>query len=140
MNDLTIRPFLETDEPEVIKLWDLVFPDDPPHNAPAKVIHQKLGTQRELFLVGFVGHELLGTVLAGYDGCRGWIYHLAVHPDHRRNGYGRELMRSAEARLRARGCPKINLQVRTGNGAVARFYEDLGFAVEERISLGKRLG
>jgi ribosomal protein S18 acetylase RimI-like enzyme len=103
------------------------------------VIRRKLEVQRELFLVGVLGEEVVGTVLAGYDGFRGWVYHLAVHPAHRRRGFGRRLMQSAERRLRALGCPKLNLQVRARNAGVVAFYEALGYSVEGHVSMGKEL-
>jgi ribosomal protein S18 acetylase RimI-like enzyme len=77
--------------------------------------------------------------MAGYDGHRGWLYRVAVHPRHQRHGLGAALVRHAEAELIALGCPKINLQVLAGNAAVVAFYEKLGYRVEERVSMGKRL-
>jgi ribosomal protein S18 acetylase RimI-like enzyme len=77
--------------------------------------------------------------MAGYDGHRGWINYLAVHPEHRRKGIGRQLMSEAERRLRAAGCPKINLQVRSGNASVIAFYREAGFTPDDVVSLGKRL-
>jgi len=139
MTNLEIRTFVAADEAAVTALWDLTFPDDPPRNAPDNVISRKMTTQSELFFVAVFGRQIVGTVLAGYDGCRGWIYHLAVHPDHQRTGFGRLLMQEAETCLRELGCPKINLQVRVDNDAVVRFYERLGYSVEPRLSLGKPL-
>ena len=77
--------------------------------------------------------------MAGYDGHRGWINYLAVDPAHQRRGLGRAIMAEAERRLRACACPKINLQVRAGNTGVIEFYRELGFAVEDLVSMGKRL-
>jgi ribosomal protein S18 acetylase RimI-like enzyme len=136
---LRVRPFLDSDQASVVALWSQVFPDDPPRNEPRAVIDRKLRVQRELFLVGeFVG-DLVGTVIAGFDGYRGWVYHLAVHPDFRRRGFGRALMHEAEARLKALGCPKLNLQIRSSNAEVIAFYEQLGYSIEDRASLGKIL-
>ncbi len=137
--ELEIRAYQESDEEEVVALWEAVFPGDPPWNEPRGVIRRKLAIQRELFLVAIFADRLVGTVLAGFDGCRGWIHHLAVAPDTRRLGVGRSLMLEAEQGLRALGCPKINLQVRATNPGVVRFYEHLGFAVEERVSMGRLL-
>ena len=77
--------------------------------------------------------------MGGYDGHRGWVYALAVTPGRRRNGIGRGLMRHLEDELKNRGCSKINLQVRVGNEAITAFYEQMGFSVEDRISMGKLL-
>lgn len=120
-------------------LWACVFPDDPAHNRAAVAVPEKMRVQPELFLVALDGERLIGTVMAGYDGHRGWLYSVAVHPDAQRRGVGSALVREAEARLTALGCQKINLQIRAGNEAVAAFYAELGYDVEPRISMGKRL-
>ena len=83
---------------------------------------------------------VVGAVIAGYDGVRGWLYHLAVLPDYRRRGLATQLVRSAEQRLQALGCFKLNLQVRATNQEVVAFYRSLGYQVEERVSMGRRLG
>jgi ribosomal protein S18 acetylase RimI-like enzyme len=116
-----------------------VFPDNPPWNEPKADIHRKLGVQRELFLVGDLGGRVVATVMAGFDGHRGWVHLVAVAPDCRQHGFGRVMMLEAERRLRQIGCTKINLQVRASNRGVVSFYEKLGYAVEERVSMGKRL-
>ena len=135
---IQIRPFKEIDTSGVSALWQEIFPDDPPNNAPAIVIRQKLQCQPELFFVGEAGGEIVGTVLSGYDGHRGWLYSVAVSPKQRRQGLGTRLIRHAEHALTSIGCTKINLQVRSTNAAVAAFYMELGYEVEERISMGKR--
>jgi ribosomal protein S18 acetylase RimI-like enzyme len=136
---ISIRSFSDADRAAVVALWSRVFPDDPAWNAPEAMIQRKLTVQRELFLVGVVGGEVIATVLAGFDGVRGWIHHLAVAPEHRRRGIARRLMAAAEAGLAALGCPKVNLQVRASNAGVVAFYRALGYAIEERVSMGKRL-
>jgi ribosomal protein S18 acetylase RimI-like enzyme len=135
-----IRPYGSEDQSQVVVLWKAVFPDDPPYNDPASMICRKLTVQPELFLVGHVNGRVVATVMAGFDGVRGWIHHLAVHVDYRRKGIATMLMRAAEQGLEALGCPKVNLQVRATNAAVISFYRTLGYDVEERASLGKRLG
>jgi ribosomal protein S18 acetylase RimI-like enzyme len=104
------------------------------------MIRRKLTVQPELFLVAVVDDQVVGTVMAGFDGVRGWIHHLAVQPSHRRQGIASALMSSAEKGLEAAGCPKVNLQVRATNSEVIAFYRSLGYELEERASLGKRLG
>jgi len=135
-----VRPFEPQDHAEVVSLWKDVFPDDPLWNEPAAMIRRKLTVQPELFLVGYADGRLVATVLAGFDGVRGWIHHLAVHPSYRRRGIARALMIAAEEGLAKLGCPKVNLQVRATNTAVVSFYRALGYSIEERTSLGKRLG
>lgn len=133
-----IRSYESADESAVIELWrrcELIRPWNDPH----KDIRRKLTTQAELFLVGVLYGEIVGTAMAGYDGHRGWVNYLAVDPEHRRAGIGRRLMRRAEENLTELGCPKLNLQVRTGNHEVLEFYRRLGYRVDEVVSLGKRL-
>jgi ribosomal protein S18 acetylase RimI-like enzyme len=137
--DVTIRPYRAEDESDVIALWRRVFPDAPAHNVPEVDIRRKMRVQPELFLVALEGPRLVGTTMAGFDGHRGWVYYVAVLPEHRRRGVGRALMRRVEAELAARGCPKINLQVRSTNRPAADFYRRLGYRIEDRISMGKRM-
>ena len=133
-----IRTFEKKDEAAVSALWQQIFPDDPPHNAPAIVIRQKLQCQPELFFVGELDGGIVGTVLSGYDGHRGWLYSVAISPTQRRNGLGTKLIKHAEKALNSVGCTKINLQIRSTNATVVAFYEKLGYEAEERISMGKR--
>jgi ribosomal protein S18 acetylase RimI-like enzyme len=86
-----------------------------------------------------VAERVVATVMAGYDGHRGWINYLAVAPDCQRQGLGGQIMAEAERRLRAAGCPKINLQVRTSNAGVIAFYRSIGYVLDDVVSLGKRL-
>ena len=108
---MVIRPFRDGDEAEVVKLWrdcGLVVPQ----NDPQKDIRRKLAFQPDLFIVGIDGGRVVATVMAGYDGHRGWLNYFAVAPDLQRTGLGRRLVEEAEKLLRGLGCPKINLQVR----------------------------
>lgn len=134
-----IRSYSEPDEARVAVLWREVFPGSPSWNQPETDIQRKLAIQRELFLVATIDSELVGTAMAGYDGHRGWVYYVAVSPKHRRQGIGTALMKAVEQRLASMGCPKLNLQVRATNEEVVAFYRKLGYEVEERISMGKRL-
>ena len=138
MKTLQIRAYLESDQDAVVALWrecGLVRP----WNDPVKDIQRKLRVQRDLFLVGTLDGRLVATVMAGYEGHRGWINYLAVAKECRKQGFGRRLMDQAEARLRAVGCPKINLQIRSSNAEVIAFYRSLGFSVDDSLSMGKRL-
>jgi ribosomal protein S18 acetylase RimI-like enzyme/phenylpyruvate tautomerase PptA (4-oxalocrotonate tautomerase family) len=133
-----IRSYQPADQPAVIDLWhrcNLVVPQ----NDPQKDIAMKSQVQADLFSMGTIGSRIVATLMAGYDGHRGWIYYLAVDPDYQRRGIGRHMMEHAEAALKKRGCPKINLQVRTSNPAVISFYEHLGYTKDNVIGLGKRL-
>ena len=135
---LVLRTFEPGDADAVVRLWrlcDLVVPSNDPH----RDIDRKLTHQRDLFLVAVDEGEVIGSIMAGYDGHRGWLNYLAVDPRRRREGAGRALVEEAERRLRALGCPKINLQIRTSNRDVASFYRALGFSLDDVISMGKRL-
>ena len=136
---MNVRPFAEGDADAVAALWREVFPDAPSWNDPLRDIERKLAVQRELFLVACESGRIVGTAMAGYDGDRGWGYYVAVSPAHRRRGIGAALMRAVEEVLEERGCPKLNLQVRGSNRDAALFYERLGYQVEDRISMSKRL-
>jgi ribosomal protein S18 acetylase RimI-like enzyme len=134
---LHIRPFRRDDEEAVVALWrecDLVRWAD-----PRKDIARKLRVNPEWFLVAERGGRVLGTCMVGYEGHRGWINYLAVAPREQRGGVGRALMDEAERILRGAGCAKINLQVRTANRGVIAFYKRLGFAVDDVVSMGRRL-
>lgn len=134
-----IRPYGDADEPAVIALWNEVLRDSAPHNDPATAIRKKRAFERDLFFVADVDGTVAGTVMGGYDGHRGWVYATAVKPAYRRRGIGTALIRHLERALADRGCLKVNLQVRASNATVVAFYERLGYAVEPRVSMGKRL-
>jgi ribosomal protein S18 acetylase RimI-like enzyme len=135
---MDIRTFEDPDEKAVIALWEkcgLLRP----WNDPRKDIARKRAFQGEMFFVGEEDGAIIGTIMSGYDGHRGWINYLAVDPARRRKGRGRALMERAERALSALGCPKINLQVRRENSAAMAFYERIGFREDAVASFGKRL-
>ena len=137
---LQIRPFNnDTDRAQVISLWKSVLGYTSPHSAPGLSIDKKVAAKDGLFFVALLENQIIGTVMAGYDGHRGWIYSLAVQPTHRTQGVGRKLMHQAESALTRLGCLKINLQVVESNAGVVDFYKKLGYCVEPRISMGKVL-
>lgn len=133
-----IRPFQLTDTETVIALWQTCNLTRSWNN-PERDILRKLNEHPELFLVGEVAGRVVATCMAGYEGHRGWINYLAVHPDYQKQGYARQLMALAEERLLAMGCPKVNLQIRTDNLAAQAFYHAIGYKTDAVISLGKRL-
>ncbi|BAN22353.1 GNAT family acetyltransferase [Caballeronia insecticola] len=140
---MIIRTFEARDRDAVIALWREVFPEyadaSRPQRDPALSIDNKMKTQPELFFVGVAEGEVIGTVMAGYDGHRGWVYSLAVAPSHRGHGHGSALMRHAEGALAQLGCPKLNLQILAVKTGLRAFYEKLGYRMDEVVSLGKRL-
>jgi ribosomal protein S18 acetylase RimI-like enzyme len=128
-----------THREKVISLWKAVFGYETSHNAPAIVIDKKFEFNDGLFFVAVDNDNVSGTVMAGYDGHRGWIYSIAVSPDYRKKGLGSALLSFAEKRLSEKGCMKINLQIMKGNEPVEAFYLSNGYQTEKRISMGKRL-
>ena len=136
---IRVEPYRDAQFDDIRALWLEAFPDDPPHNRAEVAIPAKLAVQPELLLVAVDGGEAVGTVMAGYDGHRGWLYSVAVRHTHRRSGIGKLLIAEAEQRLAQLGCTKVNLQVRAGNDAALAFYARIGYVVDDVTSLGKRL-
>jgi len=135
---MNIRSYQTEDRDDVIRLWrecGLVVPP----NDPAGDIARKLKVNPEWFLVGESEGRVIASCMAGYEGHRGWVNYLAVSPGHRRRGFGRHLMEEAKRLLRAAGCPKINLQIRSSNTDVIAFYKSIGFGVDDVVGMGKRL-
>ncbi len=135
---LKLRLYQPSDEASLIALWHecgLVRP----WNDPRKDIQRKLTVQPELFLVGTLDGKLVASVMAGFDGHRGWVNYLAVAPGNRKSSLGRALMQRVEDELTQMGCPKLNLQIRSSNAEVLAFYRRLGYATDDVVSMGKRL-
>ncbi len=133
-----IRPYSADDEGAVISVWERSGLTRP-WNDPRKDICRKLLVRPDLFLVAERDGVVVGTVMVGYDGHRGWINYLGVDPDYQRQGVGRALMAEAERLLRAEGCPKINLQIRTANVEAIEFYRRIGYVMDDVVSMGRRL-
>ena len=135
---MKLRPFAPADQPAVITLWTTCGLTRP-WNDPAKDIARKLTVQPDLFLVGELDNEIVATGMFGFDGTRGWVHYLAVAPTHQGESLGRTLMTEGERLLTELGCPKVNLQVRSGNERVIGFYESLGYVSDGTVTLGKRI-
>ena len=140
MQKITVFPFDNAaHRSQVMEVWRASFGYDTAHNEPGLVIDSKLVMNDGLFFVAVEGSEVVGTVMAGYDGHRGWLYSVSVRPSHRKRGVGTLLVGHAERSLAARGCLKINLQIIESNAALAPFYAAMGYRVEPRVSMGKLL-
>lgn len=139
MTTLSVRLYQDSDFAGVDALWREAFPDYQERNWAANSIPKKCAFQPELFFVATDGERIVGTVMAGYDGHRGWLYSVAVAAAHRRQGVGAALIGEAERRLIGLGAAKINLQIEGSNAAVSGFYERLGYSIEPRISMGKTI-
>ncbi len=125
-------------ESAVIELWEKCGLTRPWNN-PGRDIERKMKVHPELFLVGLIDGRVVASAMGGYEGHRGWVYYLGVEPEQRRQGLGKRMMDAIEERLLQMGCPKINIQVRSGNTGALNFFGKIGYNTEERISLGKRL-
>jgi ribosomal protein S18 acetylase RimI-like enzyme len=138
---MRLRQFeLEHDYPAVLALWQMAGPGlhVSPSDMPAELA-RKLERDPDLFLVAEAGDQLVGTVLGGFDGRRGMVYHLTVAADWRGQGIGAALMAELEARLAARGCHKAYLMVASENSEVTAFYERRGWRVMDVLPMGKEL-
>ncbi len=141
--DIHIRGFDDADTDAVLALWRDAFPEylsaDKPHREPRRSIANKVAMRDGLFFVAVRDRTIVGTVMAGYDGHRGWVYSLAVGRALRRRGVASALLRHAERALAERGCLKLNLQVLTQSRDALAFYTARGYAADDVVSLGKRL-
>lgn len=135
-----VRRFHPRDADAVISLWSRSFAADPERNQPEHMLERKLRRDMDLIWVATEADDVVGAAMAGYDGVRGWLYHVAVDPEHRRQGVGTALVERAVAELEVLGCPKVNLQVRTSNAEVLAFYAALSFTTDDVTSLGRVLG
>lgn len=138
MTGIVVRAFVEADRAEVVALWTAVFgyytdPHGPEIDACLR------HADAALFVARDDSGALAGTAMIGSDGHRGWLHYVATDPARRRAGVARALVRHAETWLAARGVSKINLQIRGDNLAVRALYEKLGYRVEDRLSMGKRI-
>lgn len=135
---VTLRDFGEGDRAGVIELWRSCGLTRS-WNDPNLDIDRKVAADDGGFFIAVHDNKVLASVMAGYDGHRGWINYLAVDPKCQGDGVGRLLMERAEQHLLDAGCPKINLQIRADNSAAVRFYERLGYSVDDVVSMGKRI-
>jgi ribosomal protein S18 acetylase RimI-like enzyme len=133
-----IRAFREEDTEPVVTLWHETGLTRP-WNDPHRDIERKLAVQRELFLVAVDDGDVVGTVMGGYDGHRGWLYYLATADTHRGRGVGAALVAEVERMLLAMGCPKVQLMVRPDNAGARGFYAALDYEPFDTWATGKRL-
>ena len=138
MNNIKIRQYADSDKEKVINLWELCELTRQWNN-PIKDIQRKLTVQSELFLVLEKDGEILGSIMGGFDGHRGNVNYLGIHPDHKNKGLGKLLMNRIEVELIKMGCPKINLMVRDANIDVQKFYKVIGYKEQKVVVFGKRL-
>lgn len=137
MSGVKIRPLVDTDIDHVITLWELVELTRP-WNDPRADIARARAVWPDLLLVAD-DDRVVGSVMAGYDGHRGWLYYLATDPSRRGEGIASALVREAERRLEGLGCPKVQLMVRSENAAVLTFYDKREYERSNVLVAGRRL-
>ena len=135
---LAIAPIADADVADVVVLWQACGLTRPWNDPAADIALARKGSNATV-LVGRNSGLIVATVLVGHDGHRGWVYYLAVNPEHRQKGYGRVMMDAAERWLRERGIEKLQLLVRADNTQVKSFYQSLGYSEQARIIYAKWL-
>jgi ribosomal protein S18 acetylase RimI-like enzyme len=135
---LSIAAIEDADIATVIVLWQRCGLTRPWNDPAADIALARKGANAAV-LVGRDNCGIVASVLVGHDGHRGWVYYLAVDPDHRHKGYGRVIMGAAEDWLRTRGITKLQLMVRADNSQVQAFYQSLGYLEQERIVFARWL-
>ena len=136
--DFEIRPIKSIEHQQLIDLW-LECGLTRSWNNPEKDIQRKLSFQPDLLLGAFQKEQLVGSIMAGYDGHRGWMNYLGVLPNFQRQGIGKKLVEVTENGLQKLGCPKVNLQLRYSNFVARHFYRKIGYCEDAALSFGKRL-
>ena len=138
--DVEIRTYDDNEHrDQVIDIWTSIFQHEDLRNKPSLKIDKKLAMKDDLFFVALEKKKVVGTIMAGYDGHRGWIYTVAVIPERRKANIGSKLLEYAEKELIKLGCVKINLQVYNSEEFVKEFYLKNGYEIEDRISMGKEI-
>ena len=127
---MSVEELNARDRAAVASLWTEVGLTRP-WNSPLEDFDRALNGATSTVLGLRNDEEVIGTVMVGHDGHRGWVYYLAVVPTHQGQGLGKELMKDAEDWLRGRGVVKVQLIVRHSNEAVAGFYHRLGYNDDE---------
>lgn len=138
---MLVRPFVMDDYPVVLTLWRDAGPGLTlrPSDEPEEVA-KKLERDPDLFLIAEEEDQVVGVIMGAWDGRRGWIHHLAVLANNRKQGIGSALLNEVESRLKAKGCLKVNLIVHKENTAAQGLYRRLGYNDMSSILLmGKEL-
>ncbi len=131
-----IKKYNDTHKAGLINLWENSFPNNPEHDEPNLMIDMKQKVD-DLIFIALEDGKILGSCMAGFDGHRGYLYSVAVSQDIRKGGVGKKLVTHTIEELKKLGCLKVNLHIRPTNTEVAKFYQSLGFEIEERICMGK---
>ena len=135
---LPITPIEDNDVAAVVALWQRCELTRPWNDPAADIALARRGPNSTI-LIGRDGETIIATAMVGHEGHRGWVYYVAVDPDHRGKGFGRAMMNAAEDWLRKAGMAKLQLLVRSENTKVQAFYESIGYVAQERVMYAKWL-
>lgn len=135
---MKVASLVDADVPAIVDLWQRCNLTRPWNDSAADIALARRGSESDV-LVGRDGDSIVASVLVGHDGHRGWVYYVAVDPDHQGKDYGRGIMAAAEDWLRAKGIEKLMLLVRSDNTKVQSFYDKLGYVEQDRMIYAKWL-
>jgi ribosomal protein S18 acetylase RimI-like enzyme len=135
---LEFRPIGDEDVEDVISLWSRCGLTRPWNTAAKDIAFARDGSNSEILLARIDG-VITASVMVGHDGHRGTVYYVSVEPQEQGRGFGRQVMAAAEAWLAERGVGKLNLLLRAENTKVRGFYEALGYEVEPRLCMARKL-
>ncbi len=138
MASIEFRPVKDGEVAGVIALWEACGLTRPWNDPDKDIAFARSGPASDLLVV-VDSKTVIASVMVGHDGHRGIVYYVATHPDFQRKGLGAAAMRAAESWLTERGVWKLNLLVRAENEAVRSFYEKLGYEVEPRLCMARKL-
>jgi hypothetical protein len=135
---LPITPIEDNDVAAVVALWQRCELTRPWNDPAADIALARRGPNSTI-LIGRHGETIVATAMVGHEGHRGWVYYVAVDPDHRGKRFGCTMMNAAEDWLRTAGIAKLQLLVRSENTKVQAFYESIGYVAQERVMYAKWL-
>lgn len=135
---MNVTPITDADVPAVVDLWQRCNLARPWNDSAADIALGRRDENSDV-LVGRDGDAIVASVLVGHDGHRGWVYYVAVDPDHQGKDFGRGIMAAAEDWLRNKGIEKLMLLVRSDNTQVQSFYEKLNYVAQDRVIFAKWL-
>jgi ribosomal protein S18 acetylase RimI-like enzyme len=138
VSKVSVASITDADVPAVIALWQRCGLTRPWNDPAGDIAFARRGANATI-LVGRADNAIVASAMVGHDGHRGWVYYVAVDPEHRKKDFGRAIMAAAEDWLRAQGVAKVQLMVRPDNTSVRAFYDRLGYATQERVIYAKWL-
>ena len=138
MTDLVFTPATPQDDEDLAALWQACGLTRPWNDPARDIAFARNGAESDILIARQNG-ALVASVMVGHDGHRGVVYYVAVAPEKQSRGYGKQVMAAAENWLKARGVWKLNLLVRAENEKVRGFYEKLGYEVEERLCMARKI-